>query len=497
MKKRFKAVSLIAILILTAGIFRFFYLCIYKHEEYSAAAQRQRVEGTELEPVRGVIYDRNMIPLTDREDKLIAYKMPDSSIYNIHVTQRYDQNSLAKAVTGYVRSDGQGETGIEGFYNEYLRSDKTREIVIVKDAMNNPIKGFGYTIRESQGEDPLSVKLTLDYGIQKICEEVFEKNNITGAFVFQDAKTGDILAMGSFPDYEHGHIAEYLNSDKGELTNRATMSYSLGSVFKTVVAAAAIEEELDLEYSYYCPGYVDVDGMEFKCHTYSSGGHGIIGMKNAFAKSCNTFFIDLGLELGMERIVNMAKLFGFGEKTGLYEQGINESEGNLPDLNGIINNRAIANLSIGQGEMLATPLQVTNAITAVANGGVILKPNIVEGIIDGKGQIIKQIKYEESKRIIKESTAEILKEYMKEVTLSGTAAESISAAGLSGIYRKTGSAETGKYTEDGQIVHSWFSGFYDVGDSRYTLTVFIENGVTLSQSAVKIFAEIASLTSTK
>ena len=489
MGRKCKVLSILTIILLAAICLRFFDICIIKGTEYKEAAGRQRVAGIRLEAQRGDIYDRNMVPFTNRKGNMISYTMPNSSIYNIFTTTRYDSDSLAKFVTGYIKGNNEGETGVEGLFNTHLESSKEREIVLVRDARFRPINGFGYTITES-GEEPYNVKLTLDYKIQKICEGVFEKNELTGAFVCQDISNGDILAIGSFPDYEHGHIADYLDSSAGELTNRATSSYSLGSVFKTVVTACAIENGFDLDYSYYCTGSIDVTGQEFKCHVYNKGGHGILSLKNAVAGSCNTYFIDLGLELGMEKLVETASLFGFGEKTGLSEQGLYETRGNLPDLNGIINDRAVANISIGQGEILVTPLQVTNAMTVIANGGVLLKPNIVDSIVDSKGRTVIQIKSESASRIIKESTARQLQELMEEVSLSGTAHDGLSAFGYSGegIFGKTGSAETGRFIEGKQIVHSWFSAFTD----KYTLTIFLENGVTLEQSSVKIFAEIMS-----
>lgn len=494
--KRYRWVAGLIALALCAGGLRFFQICIFKHKTYAEAAEQQQVYGVELEAERGDIFDRNMIPITNRTEEIQVYAMPNASEYEIRTTVRYNKDSVAKYVTGYLNGEGVGVTGVEAFFNTQLKTDTVREIIMVRDAKNNPIHGFGYTITESE-ESPYHVKLTLDYRLQSVCENVFAENGLTGAFVMQDTATGDILAMGSSPTYQHGAIADYLSSEQGELTNRATSAYSLGSVYKMVVAACALEEGVDLDYSYYCSGLENVDGLDFRCHSYARGGHGVLSLKNAFAQSCNTYFIDLGLQLGMERLVNYGKLFGFGSATGLQDQGIAESAGNLPNLSGVINNRAVANLSIGQGELLATPLQVTNAMTAIANGGVLLQPNIVDSVLDSKGNVVKQVKKESATRILKESTATTLAQMLQEVTVSGTAAEAISAAGLSGIYGKTGSAETGHYDENGnQIVHSWFSGYYEQGGAKYTLTVFLENGVTLGQSAVKIFAEIVSLTST-
>lgn len=490
-KTRFRKISVIAMVLLLAGVCRFFHLCVIKGKDYASAAEKQRVAGTELEPERGNIYDRNMVPFTNRKATMLSYTMPNSSVYNIHTKLRYDQESLARYVTGYVRKDGTGETGVEGFCEDYLKALGAREIVVVKDAFNKPLQGFGYTITEPEGK-PYDVVLTLDYTIQKICEDIFQKHDLAGAFVMQEVATGDILAMGSFPEYQHGKIANYLYSEKGELNNRATASYSLGSVYKMVVAAAALENGFDMGYNYFCNGSIDVSGKDFKCHSHLLGGHGILSFQDAFAKSCNTFFIDLGLELGMEQLVKTGQLFGFGSKTGLNEQGIYESPGNLPKLEGTIYDRAIANVSIGQGEILATPLQVTNAVTAVANGGILQKPNVIDRIVDPEGKTVKKIKTEHTQRIIKESTAEKLREMMGEVAVSGTAEKAMKAYGLSGIYGKTGSAETGRYTEQGQIVHSWFSAFFSLGESQYTLTIFLENGVTLSQSSTEIFGEIVS-----
>lgn len=494
--QRYRWVAGLTALALALGGLRFFQICILKHEVYAKAAEQQRVYGVALDGERGNIFDRNMIPITNRTEETIVYEMPNASEYTIHTTKRYGADSIAKYVTGYLNGSGDGVTGVEAFFNEQLKTEGTRQIVMVRDAKNNPIQGFGYTITDAEAPN-CHVKLTLDYYLQSACETVFSQNQLTGAFVMQDVETGDILAMGSYPTYEHEKIADYLESENGELTNRATSAYSLGSVYKMVVAACAIEEGLDLDYSYYCAGYEEVDGLPFRCHSYATGGHGVLSLRQGFAQSCNAYFIDLGLQLGMERLVHYGALFGFGAKTGLEAQGITESAGNLPDINGIVNNRAVANLSIGQGELLATPLQVTNAMTAIANGGVLLQPNIVECLLDSDGNVLEWVKKESATRILKASTADTVAGLLEEVTVSGTAAGAISAAGLSGIYGKTGSAETGHYDDAGnQIVHSWFSGYFSVGDAQYTLTVFLENGVTLGQSATKIFAEIVSATST-
>lgn len=586
---------LAAFVVLTArvAIIQFF-----STKSLSEAAFEQRLSNTRIEKLRGNILDRNGIPFTNRKQNYTAfikpYAMPDSeserekvstalgidpTILNeltsrskplllktdeavssallkmdtdwvsiLNSLDRYDDDSLAKHVIGYLnKRDRVGQAGIEKKYENELRNQSVFEIGAITDAVNKPIKGLGYRLKSLSSDEKLNVRLTLDYQIQKITEEAMEKYGISGAVVVEDVVTGDVLSMASMPDYDQNAVENYLDSDRKELFNKATASYNLGSVFKIIDAAAFFENE-DLimeqdrlnrmnEYNsypfgsalggpdrygdslerfnpygtyththtnelypdtstarksfsdpehYYCSGAVDIGSLVFRCSSYYEGGHGEINMERAFALSCNSYFIELSRKVGYPKLIEMAGKFGFGRKTGISEQGVIEAGGTLPSADSNYSQADIANLSIGQGVLLATPLQVADMVAVVANGGIKNNVNIVDAIVDNQGNVIKEIRKDNGHRIISKSTADKICDLMEAVTSYGTGTEAIMGY-YGGAAGKTGSAETGS---DG-VVHAWFAGYFPASEPRYSIAVFVENGRLGGKVAAPVFADIA------
>lgn len=237
---------------------------------------------------------------------------------------------------------------------------------------------------------------------------------------------------------------------------------------------------------YYCTGAVDINGLIFKCYSYYQGGHGDLDLKNAFALSCNSYFIELCQKIGYRNMIEMAKEFGLGSKTGIFEQGVQEASGNLPNPNMYHSSADIANLAIGQGVMLATPLQVADLTATIANGGIKNRVNIVDSIVDSNGNIVKRIRKGEGRRIISKRTADRVKELMEAVTQNGTGTEAVMGY-YGGAGGKTGSAETGSE----EIVHAWFAGYFPAAEPRYSVAVFVEDGRLGGKSAAPVFAQIA------
>lgn len=516
---------------------------------YAEAAFRQRISNNSVDDIRGHILDRNGIPFTDREYNYTAFiktsGLPksteerekvsgilgiDPEILNnlttrskplmietnaeaskairemscdwvsiIHSLKRYGSGTLAKHVIGYLsKRDRIGQTGIEKAFDKELRENVAFEIITLTDASKNPIKGMGYRVKSFNNGDKVSVKLTLDYHMQKIVEDAMDKAGVSGAVVVEDIATGDILAMASRPDYNQEKVEDYLNSNNNELFNKATAAYNLGSVFKLVDVAALYENYgevsaklgdeasgMDLDH-YYCEGGVDINGLLFKCASYPSGGHGELNLEQAFAKSCNSYFIELCQRIGYRNIVDMARKFGLGEATGIFRQGISEAKGSLPSSDGYYSRADIANIAIGQGVLLATPLQVADMVATVANGGIKNSVNIVDSIVDEKGNVIKEIRVRQGRRIISKSTADRIKDLMEAATIYGTGTE----AGMEyygGAAGKTGSAETGKKG----VVHAWFAGYFPVNEPKYAVAVFVEGGQYGGRAAAPVFADIA------
>ena len=533
----FFSVSLILLII------RVFYIQVQIGEKLAISATSQRISALEIKNHRGNILDANFIPFTNRVNevyvvikplqlrgnenaikkianilkiesgqfkRLIDFKkepiiyQSDNNTKNLLIKEnipgisfinslkRYDdRNSIAKHVIGYLnKADGVGQAGIEKSYNDILNLNIKSSIGIVTDARENFVEGLGYRFINPFYHEKLHVKLTLNYHIQKIAENVMDKSNLKGAVVIQNVLNGDVVAMVSKPDFDPDKIDEYLESPDKALFNRAVASYNLGSIFKTVVLASSYMKNHTPPSNFYCPGYLMLGDKEFKCSSYEAGGHGFVDVKKAFASSCNSYFIELGINTGIENILDTAKKFGLGSFTGINEQGIDEALGYLPQLDKYYTHGDIANISIGQGDILVTPLQVSNIIATIANGGIKNTVNIVDSIVDSKGNIIKKIKKEQGERILSKKICDNIKSFMEEVTVSGTGTKAnLDAYGGAG--GKTGSAETGQVIDGEKVVHGWFAGYFPKINPKYSIVVFVEDGKSGGNVAAPIFKEIA------
>ena len=531
----FRAILLVFVC-LTA---RLLYLQVFAGDKLAKSATAQRITSADINKPRGDILDRNGIPLTNRKAKVTLVLKPlylrdrieevesicrilglefskirrevemkkepilidtDEQGKNmvmalqiqgvsvINSLDRYDAGSLARHVLGYLnRIDKIGETGVEKYFEKYLQVNKEASVAVITDARDNLLQGLGYRIiSRSGGSGKSNVRLTLDYHIQKTVEAVMTKNKVKGAVVVEDVNNGDILAMVSKPDFDQNNVGAYLDSPNNELFNRAVASYNLGSIFKIIDAAAYLESSHRLEDDHYCTGSIRIGDKEYRC---SNGvGHGYVDITQAFAVSCNTYFIKMGIKLGNKDLLDMAKNFGIGSSTGVKEQGIAESSGILP-VRSYYTDGDIANISIGQGDIMATPLQVADMAAIIANGGIRNKINIVDSIVNDRGELIKGIRVNEGKRVLSRSVADKLKLLMEEVTITGTAKRA-KLEEYGGAAGKTGSAETGQYINGEKVVHAWFAGYFPKYYPKYSMAVFVENGKSGSEAAVPLFAEI-------
>ena len=269
-------------------------------------------------------------------------------------------------ILGYRNSDGDGVCGIVGTYDEFLSLYSHGEVYAVfkADAHGIVIENEKAEIIDSEYSENYGVYLTIDHEIQKAVEEIAKESLDMGAVVVQNTKSGEMLAMVSAPTFTTDEIPDVLLSDKGELLNRCFLGYTPGSVFKTVVASAALsEDKSSYENVYKCTGEIDVGGQKIRCHNTS--GHGDLDLKGAFAMSCNPYFINLGCSMGNEKIIEYAKLFGIGRYDSVNLMKM--SSGNLPEENEDFVS-VVANTSVGQGELLLTPVQVCSMISTAATG---------------------------------------------------------------------------------------------------------------------------------
>lgn len=541
--KRFGLIISFFTIVFVFLILRIFYIQIFQGQRLDSEASGQRISTAVIEKSRGSIVDRNLIPFTNRtlESLLVleplvlrgkndyieklsdvldlsteklkgeiastkapiiiearenkvndAQNIKGNGVSVINKLKRYGEFPMLAHVLGYLnKTDQVGAAGLEKFYDDDLKASSDNSIRIVTNANDEILQGIGCRIKRAGARDNiLNVKLTVDYHIQKITEDIMAKYGISGAVVVEDVNTGDIVAIASSPEFNQNDVGSYLKSPYNELFNRAVASYNIGSVFKVISAAAALESKTPLIEDYTCNGVIELGDREFKCSSYEKGGHGEIGFGEAFANSCNPYFIELGIDVGSKKLLEMAEKFGFGKLTGIGAQGVDEAKGNIPPIDGSYTSGDIANISIGQGGIMATPVQVADMIATVANGGIRNQVNIVDSIIDSDGNEIRKIRKTGWNRVISKNTAEKIKEMMEAAVDHGTGVkakpeENFIACG------KTGSAETGVYINGEKVVHGWFAGYFPGNNPKYSIAVFVENGKSGGQAAAPIFKEIA------
>ena len=515
MKK--KIVVLFTLQALTLSLMNFRVADLSKSDRLTEAATGQTTYTLTAYKMRANIYDRNFKKLVNTDEAFSAAVLPgdtDGAFFeyfsperaeelSVYMTsgkpfitsceegasdasgvtvysyyKRYSEDMLATHIIGYTNAAGDGVTGIEKTYNDYFK--ETGERLEISYSVN----GGGYFLEGTEpetcvsGERDSGIVLTLDKDIQKIAEEAGEKIK-KGAVVIMDPYSGEILASASFPRLDVHNLTDAAASPDSPFINRAFTSYSIGSVFKIVMCAAALET--GIEESFECEGKIIMEDTVFRCHNLS--GHGVLDMRGAMCESCNPFFINLGQRLGFSAIRETAQRLGFGKAT------VGEG-GNLPVASEIKNNGDLANFSFGQGSLTATPVQMAAVVSAVVNSGNCPDPILVKGYTDSSGTMLKETSAKASfTRAFSAETAAKVKSFMISTVTDGTGSPARPETDEAG--GKTGSAETGQYKENGeQIINAWFCGFYPASSPKYSIVVLSEDGISGSVTCGPVFKEI-------
>ena len=346
------------------------------------------------------------------------------------------------------------------------------------------MSGNGIEILQ-EGNRSDGVVLTLHKGLQQACERILSGAEVNGAIVVMDLADGGLRAVASAPGFDPRNIAESMNNPDSPLVNRAFGAYAVGSTFKLLVAATALEQGVSPEQTYVCSGWLDINGQIFKCNQLA--GHGEIDMEQAITHSCNCYFIQLAQQIGAQNLRDMAVRFGFS-KADLLADTLQTASGNLPDAQQLENSAELANFGFGQGLLTATPIQICKMIATIADGGKLLSPYLVQGIYLG-GALQQETSFS-ANRVISEKTANLLRKFMQTVVVEGSGQLATPKTGGAG--GKTASAQTGIYDEkEEEIVHAWFGGFYPAEDPQFAIVVFVENGQSGNRVAAPLFAQVA------
>lgn len=423
--------------------------------------------------------------------KPFALKLPQSitatGIDVFSIDERYAEKQSAANVIGYLNGSGVGASGIEKAFNQQLTNNQGQISVTYKvDAMNRVLAGESKIISDTTYLKNSGVVLTIDKRIQEIAEQAAEKYLTKAAVIVTEVPSCKIRALVSLPTFLPNNIAAALDSGDSPLVNRCLSAYSVGSVFKLVSASAALEYGISPDTQYVCTGSIDVSGALFHC--FNSESHGAETMETAIAQSCNTYYVNLMQQVPQAWFLMMAQSMGF-DRSFEIAPGINSVEGNLPTLQSLNNQRALANFSFGQGDLTATPLQISAMVNAIASGGNFTQPYLYEGLVDENLNYTAKASAQKSTPVISQNTAKLLQTFMKKSAETGTSRTGNPTKGGAGA--KTSTAQTGRFVNGVEAIESWYSGFYPYENPKYVITVFAEDGMGGGATCGPVFKQIA------
>lgn len=400
------------------------------------------------------------------------------------VARYYPYSTLASNVIGFCGTDSQGLSGIEYSWDSVLTGTAGKSIT-AKDASQSQIPNTEETYIPA--ENGYNLTLTIDVNIQNIVEkylkQAVEENECSkgGITIVMDPSTGDILAMASYPDYDlnspftpNSYISEgwseLSTSEKSILLQKMwnnkciTDTYEPGSVFKTITAAVALEEnivEVDNKTDFYCSRVEIVADRNIRC--WRSKPHEYQSLRDAYNNSCNPAFIQLGKLVGTTTLYKYYDAFGFFSKTGVSLSG--ESSGIFFDIDDV-GPVQLATMSFGQ-RFTITPLQMISSISAIVNDGVLMQPRVVKSITNTDTGETTTIDTIAIRQVVSESTSESIKSMMQSEVEVGTGKRGL-VAGYS-VGGKTGTSEPSQSnTEDGYV-----ASFIGIGPVENTKAVIL------------------------
>ena len=407
--------------------------------------------------------------IKEKLSKFVSKNELGGCIGTEQTTKRYyPYGTLASSVIGFTGADDQGLSGIESYYDEQLTGTNGR-IITAKDAKSNNIANdYETSIAATDGDSiVLTINQTIQYYLEKGLRETMNEYQAKGAYgIVMNCNTGAVLAMSSLPDYDCNEPYKLTYSKdkkaikklsdktaKQEAESAAVQNqwrnftvsdtYVPGSVFKTFVASAALEENVvNLNTTYNCTGSIQVDKYKMKCHYHP--GHGTQTLTQGLENSCNPFFITIGQKLGVHNYFKYFDAFGFTQKTNIDLPGEASPQYYKEDQYGIVE---LSSASFGQTNSL-TPIQVCTGLCAIANGGKLLQPYLVSSIADANGKTVKKTQTKEIRQVISADTSEKVRKMMKSVVDNGTGKNGYvagySVGGKTGTSTKLGESKNGE-----------------------------------------------------
>lgn len=526
--KRIKIMLLLFGFVLLMVILKVFYVQVFDYKKLSNLASDLWSRNLPIEASRGRILDRNGVVLADNVtttslvlvpnqiknkkevceklaevlnvsyDEMKKHVFKNTSIERVHpigrrlsyeiadkietlqfdgvyllkeVKRYYPYKTLLAHVLGYVGIDNQGLSGLELQYDKYLTGE-AGAIKYFSDAKGNKLTLSDIYVKPQDGMD---LQLTIDINIQKSVER--ELDNVVNMMnpdmalaVVMNPKTGEVLAMSSRPTFDPNNYKNYST----EILSRNLpiwASYEPGSTQKIITTAASIEEKVIDIYNehFYDSGGVTVDGARIRC--WKAGGHGDQTFLQVLQNSCNPGFVLMGERLGKERLFSYLDMFGFGNKTGIDLNG--EGKGIIFPLSKV-GNVELATTAFGQG-ISVTPIQQITAISAVLNGGNLLRPYVLANVLEPEtGNVMYQNKTKVVRKTISEETSKTMRYALETVVALGGG----KAAYIDG-YRIGGKTGTAQKVKDGAyLVNNYIMSFVGIvpsNDPEAVLYIAIDN----------------------
>lgn len=445
--------------------------------------------------------------LGEKEAREIESRLTTGLVLNPLYRRFYPQGELAAHILGYSGSVGklptgpinfneplweesEGRAGLEKIFNTQLTGDPGMKKLLFDESGNK--------LLEEQVKRPRpggTLVTTLDLKWQQLAEKTLRNGCKRGAFVVIDVVTGEVLVMASRPSFDLNRFIpgisdtdfKALEQDPATpLYGRAFQSaYPPASSYKPIVALAALNNGVVTENSeIYCPAAITIGRTVF--NNWSKSPEGSINVKRAIARSCNTWFYQVGIEVGPSAFLNLSRRLGFGELTGL--PLIGETRGLVPNDEWMLKHEKrrildgdTANLSIGQGTLLASPLQVAQAMAGIANGGALPKLHLVRQVQDTRGRVVQAPLPERKNWLgVDPKAVEVVHKGMSDVVNSGGGTGRSAGLSYTTLCGKTGTAQWGPKSKNQRL--AWFAGFLPEDNPRYAFAVLYEGrpGETVS-----------------
>lgn len=443
-----------------------------------------------------------------------ALKIP--GILALPVTERYQEGEGAKHVIGFVNQNPAwiqsaypeelqtgkmtldsmvGASGLEQSFDPFLQGVEPSKLSYYVDGKGNPLRGLDVKFNQQENAFyPLSLVTTMDHDIQERMERVADESGMSaGSIVVLDAKTAAVVAMVSRPQYNQSKV----NVAAGDWQNHAIKELPPGSVFKTVVAAAALGEGVvSPTEKFHCEGEYGKYG--FSC--WKKEGHGWLTLEEAFAQSCNVTFAQIAKRIGGEKIEEYAKRLGLSQQVGHvtpqlfkltnFQQIAGEDAGRVFAQDVSRNDEGILiQTAIGQRDVRMTPLQAANLMVTIANGGNPQMVKLVDQITYKNGANFYHFSQEElGSAGIDSVTAYKLRKFMRDVVTEGTG-----SALQETPWTVAGKSGTAQISSTSGLSHHWFAGFTPVETPRYAIAVVVENQpANRSHQATAVFAKVVA-----